>query len=255
MSNHLRIEWKGAGAELLAPEVRLFPFDQRVPGTPMQAEKRDEAFEFGELEPQAYLLSLRYQSEGKHYDSCYFQLDSPDITEIQLTLDEVGARIDHLGFVNEQGELVDMLDYTDGKPYLTRAVEDYPFLQVLAEFLVFRFSGLAPAEGRAQLNQLLGDLAKVYPELVLLWPYQLKRLIQPAYLAQTTPEWKACLLTLLRNNLILSDDESLYEQLQQAIEHVQQQDAVAKLAEDGDWDSDETPESFLRAIAGKKMLS
>ncbi|MEZ0368214.1 MAG: hypothetical protein ACAI44_03905 [Candidatus Sericytochromatia bacterium] len=254
MSYRLDIDWHGASDRVLEPSARLFTFDQHVPGPPLQADYAQNRFSIENLSPECYLLSLRYVLDGKHFDSCYFQLDLPDITQLKLELRPEGCQIDQMGFVNAAGEFVDMLIYTDEKPWLARAVEDFPYLQILAEFLVFRFQHLAPTEARSQLNQLLGSLDQVFPELAHLWPYQLKMLIQPQYLAQTTPEWKACLIHLLRNDLILIDDESLYENLQEAVALAQQEEAVAHLTDELEWNPTQQSEAFLKALAGKRML-
>lgn len=254
VSYSLTLEWHDTGNRVQEPDARLFAFGQRVPGPPVQAHTTSRGFVFDALEPESYLLSLRYVLDGKHFDSCYFQLDIPDITQVKLELRPAGCQIEQMGFVNDQGEFVDMLIYTDEKPWLTRAAENEPFLQVLAEFLVFRFPSLSPTEARSQLNQLLGDLAQVYPELAHLWPYQLKMLIQGPYLAQTTPEWKACLLSLLRNNLILSDDETLFENLQEAMALSQQQEEVVRLSDELEWEPGQVNSHFLKALKGKKML-
>jgi hypothetical protein len=253
VSDGLQFIWQGACERVQEADARLFPFDQRVPGAALTATARPDGFGWENLAPECYLLSLRYRLDGKHFDSCYFQLDVPDITLIQLDLGPQGSQLNQMGFSNAQGEFVDMLIYADEKPWLTRAVEDFPFLQVLAEFLVFRFGHLTPAEARAQLNQLLGDLARCLPELEHLWPYQLKMLMQPAYLAQTTPAWKACLFWLLRNNLILADDEALYEHLQEATALAQQQEAVARLCDEFDGETGHATETLLKALSGKRM--
>jgi hypothetical protein len=258
MSNRLNLDWHGEIDQALEPDVRLFPMSQGVPGTPLQATVQAGSFSFDALAAECYLLSFRYVLAGKHFDSCYFQLDIPDITQIRLELEPQGCQIDQMGFTNPDGEFVDMLIYEDKKPWLTRAAEDHPYLQTLAEFLVFRFQQLPPVEARTQLSQLIGDLKDGFPALEQLWPYQLKMLIQPAYLAQTTPEWKACLLHLLRNNLILMDDETLHENLQEAISLSQQQDSVERLLKDLEWDSANLTwhhlDEFLAALVGKRML-
>ncbi len=257
MAYALNIDWKGETARVESPEARLFTYEQGVPGNPIQGKYADGRFSFDQLKPDIYLLSLRYQLDGKHFDSFYFQLDVPDITLIKLDLHPKGCQFDQMGFLDSSNELVDMLIYEDEKPWLARPVEEVPFLQTLAEFLVFKFVQLSATEARQQLSQLLGDLSEVFSELDHLWHYQLKMLIQPPYLAQTSAEWKACLLHLLRNNLILMDDESLYEKLTDAIALAQQEEQVEKLSAELEWDPETLTwhnlEAFLAAIKGHKM--
>lgn len=258
MSYSLKIECQGAIDQMLDPSVRLFPVSDGVPGSPIEATLvRPGTYLFESLDADDYLLSYRYGLGEKHFDSFYFQLDIPDITLIRLELSPKGSQIDQMGFRDQGGEFVDMLIYEDEKPWLARAVEDFPFLQTLVEFLVFRFQHLPPAEARIHLSQLLGDLDQVFRELDHLWPYQLKMLLQPAYMAQTTAEWKASLLHLLRNNLILIDDETLYEHLQDATQQAQQEEAVARLSEQLEWDpvaqSWTHLDAFLQALKGKRM--
>lgn len=257
MAYDLNIEWRGDIDSVEAPEARLFAYDQATPGNPVQGQYQSGRFSFTGLEPEAYLLSLRYAFKGKHYDSYYFLLDIPDITLIRLELKPEGAQIDQMGFVDDSQELVDMLIYQDEKPWLTRPVEELPFLQTLAEFLVFRFAHLPVTEARQQLSRLLGDLSGVFSKLEHLWPYQVKMLIQPQYLAQTSAEWKASLLHLLRNNLILMDNESLYEILSEATALAQQEDRVDKLSAELEWDSETLSwhnlEAFLADLKGKQM--
>lgn len=251
MTYRLTIDWQDAGHRPETPEARLTPLSE---GPARAAELTAEGLAFEDLAPEGYLLALRYQAEGRIYDSCEFQLDVPDVTRIQLAHTPGGARIEQMGFVNDQGEFVDMLIYGDEKPLLTKALADWPQLEGLSRLITHELLQLPANEARSRLNAALGDLGGVYATLGQLWPYQLKRLMLPAYLAQTTPEWKACLLTLLRNNLMLADDESLLDHLQQAIGLAQQQEVVRQLSEEGDWDSDETPATFLQALAGKRML-
>lgn len=257
MSHSLTIEWHGPVDQVAETDVRLLPHSEGKPGDPIPASVADGRFSFSGLEAETCLLSFRYVMNGRHFDSCYFQLDLPDISKIQLELKPEGAQIEQMGFVNSEGEFVDMLIYDDERPWLARAVEDFPYLQTLAEFLVFRFHALPAADARSKLNQVLGDLAAVFPELEHLWPYQLKMLIQPAYLAQTTAAWKACLQHLLRNNLILMDDEKLYETLQEATELAQQEDEVMRLSDMLEWDSDTSTwinlDAFLAELKGKQM--
>lgn len=259
MSYQLKLEWHGPLDQVTQTDLRLFPMPQGQPGSPLIAQTENGGFVFHALEADSYLLAFRYELGGKHFDSCYFQLDVPDTSLIQLELQPQGAMIDQMGFVNQQGEFVDMLIYQDAKPFLTQKLEDMPFLEPIAEFLAFGIAQLPAAEARARLNQLLGPLDQVFAELEKLWPYQLKLLIQPSYLVQTSAEWKACLLHLLRNNLILMDDEGLHERLQEAIELAQQQERVTQLSELLEWDSStlswQNLEQFMQELKGKQMAA
>lgn len=256
---NLNLEWEG---DLLAAvrevSVRLAAYQNMQPGPFVSAQPQSGGFQFSELSAGAYLLCLRYQLQGRHFDSFYFQLDVPDITTLKLHLKPEGALIDQMGFVNAQGEFVDMLIYQGSKPYLTFALEAHPYLESLSEFIAFRLPQLPAAEARRRLHPLLGDLAGALPMLSLLWPYQLKMLLSPALLAQTTVAWKACLMHLLRNNLILMDQEALYENLQEAVALAQEEIRFQALLALMEWDSDTQDwhdyPGFLKEIAGQGML-
>lgn len=256
MSYHLNIHWEGHDLEGL--DLQLLAYNHRELGERLQAQARPHGFRFEGLQSGSYLLCLRYVLAGRHFDSFYFQLDLPDITQIKLQGREHGAQIEQMGFLNDYGEFVDMLIYEEQKPYLTRPSEDYPLLQVLSEFLVFRFSALSSSEKRQQLDQILGPLDQCFRELEQLWPYQLRMLLDPAVLAHTSAGWKACLSHLLRNDLMLMDNEALHEQIQEAMQLSQQQDRVHELLEDLEWNPENGQwqhlEQFLQELHTYRLL-
>ncbi|MBT9546986.1 MAG: hypothetical protein IV090_16470 [Candidatus Sericytochromatia bacterium] len=256
---NLNLDWQGdLISEVRDMSVRLATYQNQQPGEFVSAEVQGDRFQFKQLSSGSYLLCLRYQLNGRHFDSFYFQLDVPDTTQLKLQLMPQGALIDQMGFFNDRGELVDMLIYQGSKPFLTFAQEDHPYLASLSEFLAFRLPQLAAVEARQRLHPLLGDLAQALPMLSLLWPYQLKMLIAPALLAQTTAEWKACLMHLLRNNLILMDQEALHEILHEAVALTQEESRFQALLALMEWDSDTQDWSdypgFLKQLAGQGML-
>lgn len=255
---HLNLDWRAESAEPKDFLVRLASYQNYQPGSFQTAEIQNQRFQFPNLSAGSYLLSVRYRCAHQHFDSFYFQLDIPDITLIQVKIRPEGAQIEQMGFLNDYGEFVDMLIYQGQKPYLTFALESHPFLESLTEFLSFRLMQLAPSDARQRLHLLLGDLSQSLEMLSLLWPYQLKMLISPALLAQTTVEWKACLMHLLRNHLILMDDELLYEYLQEAVQLAQEEDRFAALLNLMEWDPDtqdwQDYPGFLQALQGHGML-
>jgi hypothetical protein len=258
MMYQLDVEWNGAlVAEAQDVIVRLATYHNQQPGDFQRAHLSGKTFQFSDLVSGSYLLSFRYSLHSNHYDSYFFQLDIPDITLIKLELSAEGSLIDQMGFINDGGEFVDMLIYQGSKPFLTYSLEAHPYLASLSEFLAFRLPHLPALETRQRLNPLLGDLASALPMLSLLWPYQLKMLISPALLAQTTPEWKACLMHLLRNNLILMDQEAPYEYLQEAVQLSQEEDRFEALLRLMEWDSDTQTwhnyPAFLAEIKGHEM--
>lgn len=249
----LELAWENV-SELRA---QLLPMERR-PQAPLTAVQIPNRLRFETLQPGHYLLDLRYAMAGKVFDSFYFELDIPDITQIHLHMSEAGAQIEQMGFLNDYGEFVDMLIYADEKPWLTRPLAEHSIWSQLAIFLAFHFADQSPAETRYRLHQLLGDLAVAFPQLSQLWAHQLKPLLQPMLLVQTSAHWKACLLHWLRNHLILMDHERLYENLQEAIELAQQQEAVDKLLQYLEWDSETgtwlNEQAFLATLRGHRML-
>ncbi|MGE3727857.1 MAG: hypothetical protein AB7I41_20020 [Candidatus Sericytochromatia bacterium] len=255
----LNLDWEGdLLSEVQEVRVRLANYQNQQCGEFVSAETQGKRFQFKQLTSGSYLLCLRYQLRGRHFDSFYFQLDVPDTTQFKLQLLPQGVLIEQMGFFNDSGELVDMLIYQGSKPFLTFALEEHPYLESLSEFLAFKLPQLGAVEARKRLHPLLGDLAQALPMLSLLWPYQLKMLISPALLAQTTVEWKACLMHLLRNNLILMDQEALYEILHEAVALTQSERRFQDLLALMEWDSDTQDWSdypgFLKQIAGQGML-
>jgi hypothetical protein len=253
----LKIEGSG-DPPIAVPTAVLLPWGNGAPGPALSAEFTSGQFLFSGLTPGAYLLSLRYQLAQRHFDSFYFQLDIPDITLIRLHFRAEGAQIEQMGFINPQGEFVDMLVYQANKPFLTFALEQYPFLEALTEFMTYRFAQLAPPEVRQRLHGLIGDLAGALPMLSVLWPWQLRLLLAPPLLAQTSVEWKGILMHLLRNNLILVDDERLYENVQEAVALAQEEDRFGQLLALMEWDPDTQTwhdyPAFLAALTGKTLL-
>ena len=251
------------GSDGLSPPTdaltcQLITWHDQQPGEVFPATVNTGKLCFPAVPAGTYLLSLRYLAHGHHFDSCYFQLDIPDTTLIRLQYLPEGARIDQMGFVNQSGEFVDMLVYQAEKPFLTFALEQYPFLEALSEFLTYRFARLSPPEARQCLHTLLGDLAGALPILSVLWPWQLKYLLSPPLLAQTSVEWKALLMHLLRNNLILIDDERLYEYVQEAVALAQEEDRFHELLALMEWDPDTQTwhnyPAFLAELTGKTLL-
>lgn len=254
----LNIDWQGDLSQVSNLDVHLLPLSDGQPGTPLPFQQNAQRLSCEALSPGNYLLCFRYSLNEQHFDSFYFDLDIPDITLIQLRLTPTGSQIEQMGFLNDYGEFVDMLIYEEAKPSLTQAVEKHVLLQTLSEFLVFHIDTLPPLQARQQLSQVLGSLSESFGELQYLWPYQLKKLLKPEMLAQTSPEWKACLLHLLRNNLILMDNEILYERLQEAAELSQQQKKVDQLLADLEWDPEQGHwrhyAEFIAALKERKML-
>ena len=257
MSDQLSIRFIEKLSELSQVHCQLLQIGTQ-PIKSIEAQQQENTLIFSGLETGNYILVFHYQQAGNYFDSAYFQIDFPDVTLMELRPEPKGCRIEQMGFWNPQGEFVDMLIYEDSKPFLTQSQQDYPHIPALAEFLALHIPQFTPAEAREKLNQLLGPLEQVFGELEHLWPYQLKILMQPAYLAQTTAEWKACLMHCLRNNLILMDDEGLHEQMQEAVEMAQQNERVSGLNEILEWDSDSQSwlnlDQFLKELSSKGML-
>ncbi|MBF2051842.1 MAG: hypothetical protein IGS03_00080 [Candidatus Sericytochromatia bacterium] len=250
----LELAWE----DLSDLQVQLLPVENRRPQAPLEASRIPNRLRFEQLQPGNYLLNLRYQYAGKTFDAFYFELDLPDITQIHLRLSDAGAQIDQMGFLNDYGEFVDMLIYADEKPWLTRPLEQYPLWAELAHFLAFHFADQSPADTRQKLDALLGDLSGSFGQLGQLWAHQLKPLLQPMLLVQTSTHWKACLLHWLRNHLILMDHERLYENLQEAMALAQQEQEVDRLLRYLEWDPDTgswlNEAAFLAEISGQRML-
>jgi len=259
MSYRLNLDWEGDLNTVSELEIHLLPLSQGLPQAPIQAQFEGRRHSFRDLTAGPCLLALRYSLQAERFDSFYFELEVPDITLIKLKLQASGAQIEQMGFLNDYGEFVDMLIYANEKPWLTRPLADHALLKELSDFLVFDFAHCSAAQARERLNTLLGSLDQAFPELELLWPYQLKKLLQPALLAQTSAEWKACLLHLLRNDLMLMDHEGLYEQLQEAMELSQQQDQVDILLRDLEWNPDTGSwnhyQAFLQNLKHKTLLA
>lgn len=239
-------------------QAQLYRQDGRLLSRPIQAEVLQGRLQFPALQAGRYFLDLRYLLSAEPFDSFYFELEIPDITFIQVQLSAAGAQIQQLGFLNERGERVDMLIYENEKPWLTRPLSSQPVLQGLSHFLLFDCPTLPAAQARQQLNQLLKPLAESFPQLQALGAYQLKVLLQPELLAQTTASWKACLQHLLRNHLLLMDDEHLQEQLLEAIELAQQDQEVTELLQDLEWNPEQqvfdNMEQFLKNLGQKQIL-
>ncbi|MGV3524533.1 MAG: hypothetical protein ACO1RX_09920 [Candidatus Sericytochromatia bacterium] len=258
MSHELELVWESPLADLSQLDLRLYAFAQQRPGQALLPTQQGDRLVFSELEAGCYVLSCRYQWQDQHFDSFYFQLDSPDISLIRLKQGAAGAQIEQMGCYSGK-EFIDMLVYEHSKPCLTRSLEKAPLLQALCEWLSFRAPALSAPQQRQNLHALIGNLAQAVDQLAYLWPWQIKYLLQPALLAQTTPEWKACLLHLLRNDPILLDNESLYEHLQEAAALAQQEDTMEALLENLEWDPQQQHwlnwEQFLHALQGKGVLS
>lgn len=258
MSHQLELVWESPFAELSQLDLRLYPFVQQRPGSALLPRQNGDRLVFSDLDAGCYVLSCRYQWQGQHFDSFYFQLDMPDISLMRLQQLPVGAQIEQMGCYSGT-EFIDMLFYEHSKPCLTRAVEAAPLLQPLCEWLTFKAPSLPAPQQRRQLHALIGELAPAQEQLAYLWPWQIKYLLQPALLAQTTAEWKACLLHLLRNDPILLDNESLYESLQEAAALAQQEDQMEALVENLEWDPQQHSwqnwDQFLNSLQGKGVLS
>ncbi|PIQ27203.1 hypothetical protein COW36_16760 [bacterium (Candidatus Blackallbacteria) CG17_big_fil_post_rev_8_21_14_2_50_48_46] len=255
--SELKIEWEIHAGDPQAFQAILTPC-QPTQEDPLKGQLNASNFLFSNLKNGTYLLSFRYQNSDEHFDSFYFQLDSPDISLIKLLIQPQGALIDQMGFYNDGGEFVDMLIYQGSKPYLSRSMETHPFLESLSEFLAFRFQQLPPNDARQRLHLLLGDLSQSLEMLRTLWPYQLKMLLSPALMAQTTVEWKALLMHLLSNNLMLMDDENLFENIQEALQLTQEQERFQKILALIEWDPETqtwlNQAKFLEALKGHGML-
>lgn len=258
MSYNLNIDWKGDLEQVSALDIHLMPVIKHSPGQELNFTQTGQRLTCANLNPGNYLLAFRYCFQGTFFDSFYFDLDIPDTTQIQIQLSEQGSQILEMGFLNDCGDFVDMLIYEDEKPFLTRSVESHVLRQTLSEFLVFKIHELPPQTAKKQLSLLMGDLSQSFPELKNLWPYQLKTLLQPEILAQTSAEWKAGLLHVLRNNLILMDNENLFNNLQEAIDLAQQTQKVKKLLDDLEWDYDtlswKNYDAFLAHLKSQNVL-
>lgn len=195
-----------------------------------------EQIAFATPDSGTYLLDLSYQIGEQLFSSHFFQLDYPDTSLIDVHLNQQGLQFMRMGFFDDLGEFIDMLIYEGEKPWLATPVDSQQTSLQLASFLAQSPEPFDPMGFRQHLQILLPDLSLAYPGLLSLWPYQLRILVK--YLAKTTAEWKACLFQLIRNNLILIDDESCLEQLTDAIELAQQQERVAGLLDLMEWDVD-----------------
>lgn len=247
-------------SELTHFQTELFHFPEHQAATPTQItpEIQGQALSFSGLENGRYLLALAYHRESD-YHSLYFELDTSDITQIDLDWQGSALQIQQMGLLNDTGEFVDMLIYADQKPCLTFAKAEHRVLLALAETLIFKAPTLTAMQTRQLLNEQIGDLGQHFAQLNRLWPYQLKQLLQPDLMAQTSAAWKACLQHFLINDLMLMDNEHLQVNLQEAIALSQQEDAVEQLLKDLEWNSDQQNwdglDAFLHAIAGQQMLT
>lgn len=257
MNYHLTIQWP-SNPTINHLQATLYSFSEKTATSPLTGTIAAEKLRFESLKEGNYLLSLQHQHQGQAYDSFYFHLHIPDITLIKLTLEPAGAQIDQMGFLNDYGEFVDMLFYEGEKPFLTQSAQKHKNRLAISKYLAFEHASQSAAQAAQTLNTLIGDLALAYETLCQLWPYQLKFLLQPPLLVHTTAEWKACLMQLLRNDLVLMDNEKLYENLSEAMDFTQQEERVGELLNLMDWDADTedwfNKPQFLKEISNKTML-
>jgi hypothetical protein len=250
----LVLEWKEGPLPPPDMQARLISAHSE---TTVVGQAQERTWQFSPLGAGTWFLDLTYTQEGDTFDSLHFALDIPDVTHLILQTLPAGMRIEQMGFLNDAGEFVDMLLYQDKKPFLTFSQRTYPQLPALVSWIHAQLPTLAPVEARTQLSQQLGDLAEIYPALTVLGHWQFKQLINPALLAHTSVAWKACLMQLLRNNLVLMDNESLYETLQEAAELAQQNEAMETLLALMEWDHDQQDwvdyPGFLKALSGQHM--
>lgn len=250
----LVLEWKEGPLPPPEMQARLISANSQ---TIVVGQAQERSWQFSPLSAGTWFLDLTYSQQGDTFDSLHFALDLPDVTHLFLQTLPAGMRIEQMGFFNDAGEFVDMLLYQDKKPFLTFSHATYPRLSALVSWIHEQLPTLAPTEARTQLNQQLGDLAEIYPALTVLGNWQFKQLLNPALLAQTSAAWKACLMQLLRNNLVLMDNEGLYEILQEAAELAQQSEAMEELLALMEWDHDQQDwvdyPKFLRALTGQEM--
>lgn len=238
MPNELIIHLQGNDlAQIQHLQAYLHPYIEGSIAEPLRpTHVTPEQIAFSTPDSGTYLLALSYQLGEQTFSSHFFQLDLPDTSLIDVALSHQGLQFMRMGFFDDLGEFIDMLIYEGEKPWLTTLVEEPQTSLQLATFLAQSAEPFEPIGFRQQLQTLLPDLSVAYPGMLRLWPYQLRILVK--YLAKTTAEWKACLFQLIRNNLILIDDESCLEQLTDAIELAQQQERVAFLLDLMEWDVD-----------------
>ncbi len=239
-------------------ELFAFPPKKVAEATQISAEVNGSQISFSGLEPGRYLLALAYHRE-QDFHSNYFELETSDITEIELVWLGSALQIQQMGLLNDNGEFVDMLIYEDQKPCLTLPKAHHSVLLQVAEELIFKAPIQTAKQTRQHLNLMIGDLGQNFKPLKSLWPYQLKQLLKPELMAQTSAAWKACLQHFLVNDLMLMDNERLQINLQEAMALAQQEEAVDSLLKDLEWNSDQQSwdgmDEFLQAISGQQMLS
>ena len=234
--------------------LKLLPYQKQTISEPLEPKHTKQLALFQNLDSGDYLLDFHYEFQGQPFNACFFLMDTLDISLIRVEIIPEGTRLEEMGFFNEQGQFVDMLLYEGEKPFLTFPVKETDFHYYFAHGLALEFTQKVLSVQRKELQFLCRDLGQVFPVLEKLWPYQLKKLITPALLAKTTPEWKACLLHVLQNHLLLADDERLLTLLSDAIEQTQQEERVSFLADLMQWDPVkgiwENYPVFLKEITG-----
>lgn len=252
MSEDLQLIWNES---IQVEQLKLHFYDSYNIGSSLSPEISQNTATFKPQKSCPYLLEWQYQFHGICFNSYFFLLDYPDISYIKVNILEPGAQFDELGFFDEHNKFIDMLIYEGTKPWLTYSL-DAQYMNLAQWFL--NDKGVDIQQKKQTLDELVSDLSQAFPVLCKMWGYQLKYLIDPVLLAKTTAEWKACLIQVVRNHLILMDNERLYMILQDAIKYAQEHQRVNELVALMDWDSDKqdwvNEAQFLQELKGKRML-